>query len=133
MRRYFALGFLLSVMSFRAQDTVKVAIPALTEQQAEQNYNLGIEAMQKRDYQLAISLFSNCLLIKPAFDKAYANRAIALTQIKKYAEALKDINAALYYNSDNPEYFFNKSLIFWGMHEKDSQVVALDQCLKMNR
>ncbi len=117
---------------FKAQDTVKVAVVAEGEQQAELNYNLGIEALNKKEYSQAIQLFSECLLLKPNFDKGYANRAIAFTELKKYPEALMDINSAIHYNSQNPEYLFNKGLIFWRINERDSQLVVLNQCLEMN-
>lgn len=123
--------FLLVTYNLFSQDTVKVALNLGPEQQAEQRYNEGLEAIKKNQLEQAVFLFSQCLLVKPEFDKAYANRAIAYSQTKFYNEALNDINKAIALNPQNPDYFYNKSLIFGGLHNKDSQLVVLDVCLKM--
>jgi tetratricopeptide (TPR) repeat protein len=128
------LLFFLSI-SFgllRSQDTVKVALNLNPEQLAEQDYNKGLEALKKNDSYSAIDLFSKCLFTKPGFDKALANRAIAYTNIKKYSEALVDINKAITITPQNPDNYFNKSVIFLRLNLKDSQNVALDNCLKLN-
>jgi tetratricopeptide (TPR) repeat protein len=114
------------------EDTVKVNIGMSPEQNAELDYNKGLQALQSRDFTTAADLFTRCLAVKPGFDKALSNRAIAFTNLKRYEEALADIRLAIQANPQNEENFFNKSLIFAGMGARDSQEVALDQCLALN-
>ena len=111
------------------EDTVKVSIGQEPEQLAELDYNNGLEALQKKDFNTAVELFTRSLIIKPGFDKALSNRAIAYTNLKRYEEALSDIRQAIMHNPENEEHYFNKSLIFAGLAQRDSQEVALDQCL----
>jgi tetratricopeptide (TPR) repeat protein len=112
----------------RSQDTIKVEAD-IPEQNAEKNYNSGLLEIGKNNFQGAIGLFSKCIIQKPDFESAFCNRAVAYTRLKQYSEALKDINKAISINAKNPEAFFNKNLIFFGMHLADSQEVALDHCL----
>jgi tetratricopeptide (TPR) repeat protein len=114
------------------EDTVKIAVTLSPEQQAEAEYNKGLEALGQRDYNTAAELFTRMLVARPGFDKALANRAIAYSNLLRHNEALADINLAIGANPGNAEYFFNKSLIFSGAGLRDSQDVALDQTLRLN-
>src|SRR6478672_12610736 len=106
----------------RAQeDTVKITSELSPEEAAEMDYNKGLQALQKSDYNTAVELFSKTLVTKPNFDKALANRAVAFSNLKKFNEALVDINLAISSNPNNAENYFNKSLVFYGMQLKDSQ------------
>jgi small glutamine-rich tetratricopeptide repeat-containing protein alpha len=123
----------LLFISLKAQeDTVKVSIGTTPEQNAELDYNNGLQALRSNDFNTAVDLFMRSLQVKPGFEKAYSNRAIAFTHLKKYEEALTDIRMAISLNPQNEENYFNKSLIFAGMNRRDSQEVALDQCLAIN-
>ncbi len=116
----------------QSQDTVKVGANLSTDQLAEEDYNMGLLALKDKNYQQAAELFSKSLSAKPGFDKAHANRSVAYTHLGKYNEALWDVNLAIIANPQNPENYFNKSLIYMGMQLPDSQSIALDACLNLN-
>ena len=124
--------FLCSSLLYSQEDTVRITTNLTPEETAELDYNNGLQALQQRDYNTAVELFSKTLVVKPNFDKALANRAVAYTHLKNYNEALADINLAIQSNPANAENYFNKSLVFYGMQLKDSQHVALDNCLRLN-
>jgi Flp pilus assembly protein TadD len=94
---------LIGTLCLKAQDTVKVATNLTPEQLAEQDYNSGLAAIKNNDFNGAVDLFTKSLAVKPNFDKALANRAIAYTHLKKHNEAVKDINDAIRINPLNPE------------------------------
>lgn len=127
-----AFVFIVMSLTCHAQDTVKIAVTLNPEQQAELDYNNGLEALNKNNPALAQDLFSKCLVVKSTFDKAYANRAIANTKLGKYNEAVSDINVAISLSPKNPGFYFNKSLIFFSQNKKDSQDLALDKCLALD-
>jgi tetratricopeptide (TPR) repeat protein len=129
---FFACCALLFLKVSAQDDTVKVSIGMTPEQNAELDYNNGLQAIRGNDFNTAVDLFARSLMMKPGFEKAYSNRAIAFTHLKKYEEALADIRMAIQLNPKNEENYFNKSLIFAGMNRRDSQEVALDQCLSIN-
>ena len=128
MRLLFILLLFFEFNTLHCQDTVKVALTLTPEQQAEEDYNKGLAALKTKDFNTSIELFSKCVTMKPQFDKAFYNRAVAYSHLGKNAEALNDINVAIKITPRNPDNFFNKSLIFLGMNQKDSQQVALDNC-----
>ena len=128
---------LLSVLccvaiSIHAQDTVKVASNLTPDQQAELDYNNGLTALHKNECATAVDLFTKAIAAKPTFDKAISNRAIAYTHLKKHTEAVIDINQAIKLNSQNPETYFNKGLIYFDMNIKDSANVALCNYLRLH-
>ena len=122
----------LCLFCIAQEDTVKITTDLTPEQAAELDYNNGLKALRNKDFNTAVDLFSKTLSVKNNFDKAFANRAVAFTNLKKYNEALLDINLAIRNNPNNAENYFNKSLVFYGMQEKDSQTVALENTLRLN-
>jgi tetratricopeptide (TPR) repeat protein len=130
--RYLFILLFCSFSALSQEDTVKIQMTLTPEQKAEDDYNKGIEALKRADYNTAAELFSNSLMAKPGFDKALMNRAIAYSNLKRYNEALQDINLAISAKPANADNYFNKSLIYSGMGLRDSQQVALDQCLRLN-
>ncbi len=132
MNKLFFLLFLFFVLQIKSQDTVKVNLELSPAEQAELDYNSGVEAAKSGSFSLASTLFSRCLSIKPNFEKALFNRSVAYYKLHLLDSALADINMALKSNPANAEYFYNKSLVYYGKNDKDSQSVALDNCLKLN-
>ena len=59
MRLAYLLPLFLFCQKIKAQDTVKVQLQGTGEQQAEQLYNMGLEAMNKGENQTAVNLFSS--------------------------------------------------------------------------
>jgi Flp pilus assembly protein TadD len=118
---YFLTILIFFMVSARSQDTVKVATNLTPDQIAEQDYNNGLAALKKNEFTGAVDLFTKALTLKPNFDKALANRAIANTRLKQHSAAISDINSAIKINAQNPEFYFNKSLIFYDLNQKDSE------------
>jgi tetratricopeptide (TPR) repeat protein len=48
-----------------------------------------------QEYQLAIFNLDTAIALRPDYAKAFANRAFAKEQLKKYKEAIEDYNKAL--------------------------------------
>ena len=116
-----------------SQDTVKVAANLTPDQLAEADYNSGLDQMKKGDHTTAITFFTKSITAKPDFDKAFYNRAIALTQVKRFAEAHSDINRVIARSPQNADALFTKSLIYFNENKKDSMSVALDKCIAVKQ
>ena len=122
----------MSIVGLYAQDTIKVNSD-MPIQAAQKNYNAGLMELKNNNFLAAIELFSNSIAEKQDFDKALCNRAVAYTQLKRYPQALEDINRAIQLNKTNPEAFFNKGMVFFSLHQSDSEIVALDACLALKQ
>src|SRR4051812_46783084 len=95
MRLNLFVFFLGAFYFSSAQDTVKVNKTVTPDEQAQQHYNDGIVALNKGEGQVAADLFSKSLELKPDFEKALYNRAVAFTMVRNYPSALTDINKVL--------------------------------------
>ena len=111
VKRIFILAFLIFSRYAFSQDTVKVASVLTPDQQAESDYNEGLERMKKQDFLTAVDYFTKSIVNRPDFEKAFNNRAVALTKLKRYNEAYADINKVIVKTPQNPEAYFTKSLI----------------------
>jgi tetratricopeptide (TPR) repeat protein len=133
MRLNLLLFFLGAFFVSSAQDTVKVNTTISPEEQAQQNYNDGIIALNKDEGQLAADLFSKSIALKPDFEKAYYNRCVAYTSVRNYPSALSDINKVLSISPNNMEARFAKAMVFFGQGQKDSTNRWLDNCLGIGK
>lgn len=133
IKKLFILLFLAFAQYSFSQDTVKVATTLTPDQQAEADYNEGLERMKRSDFLTAVDYFTKSIVNRPDFEKAFYNRAVALTKLKRFNEAYADINKVIVKTPTNPEAYFTKSLIFFAdNNKKDSQMVALNKCLAIN-
>lgn len=129
---FYFLCLLFLARQVKSQDTIKVGIELNANEQAELDYNSGVEAAKSGSFTQAATLFSKCLKVKPNFEKALFNRSVAFYKIYNNDSALLDIDAALKLNANNAEYYYNKSLICLAKNDKKCQNDCLDKCLKMN-
>ena len=114
------LGFLC--LNASAQDTVKVKTALTIEQEAENAYNVGLEYIGKKDYNMAIEQFSKAISFKPNFDKAFCSRGFARYESKTFDASIEDYNKALAVNPLNVDAMFGKAQSFYAINKKDSCV-----------
>lgn len=133
MRIILLIACIFCLSNFHAQDTIKVNTTLTPEQQAQYDYNAGLAALNKGEFQNAVDMFTKSLVNKPAFDKALYNRGIAYTQMKKYNEASADINSVIKANPKNADAHFAKALMFYEQKLKDSCNRSLDNCIAITK
>src|ERR1700739_900499 len=78
---------------FSQGDTVKVKMA--DEQEAEKTYNSGLQLFKEKNYNGAIAAFTKTIGLKPNFDKAFYNRALAFIELNKDQEALADLDRTI--------------------------------------
>lgn len=127
------LALFTSSFVFSQQDTVKVALNLSPEEQAQQDYNSGLSALNAGNYQLAADMFTKSLINKPDFDKALYNRSVAYSNLKNYSAAAADINSVLKVNPSNAEAYFAKGVLFYTQNMKDSSHAAFDKCISLTK
>jgi tetratricopeptide (TPR) repeat protein len=134
MKRLFVcLSMAFGHIAFSQDDTVKVALNLSPEEQAQQDYNSGLAALNSGNYLNAVDLFSKSLSLKPEFDKALYNRSIAYSNLKNYTAAAKDINSVLKVNPSNAEAYFAKGVLFYSQNMSDSSHAAFDKCISITK
>lgn len=133
MRAIFLFACLFCFSKNYAQDTIKVNKTLTPEEQAQYDYNDGLNAMNSGDNEKAAALFTKSLENKPNFDKALYNRGIAYTHLKKYSDAAIDINSVLKANPKNADAHFAKAMLYFNQNMKDSANRSLDNCLTVTK
>jgi len=123
------LSFLLFCFTCKAQDTVKITHVGTDPN--DPSFNIGIDALHQKNYLKADSVFSAILTLRPELDKVYSARAVARIHLNRKQESMVDIAKAIQLNPNNPDNWFNKSLMHLTVHQADSQKLALDKCLKL--
>ncbi|MFO7789342.1 MAG: tetratricopeptide repeat protein, partial [Bacteroidales bacterium] len=82
-------------------DTTKSdSVVAAEGQEAQLEYNAGVDYMKAERYQQAINKFNEALSVNPDFEQAYLNRGSAYFQSNQLDKAKKDLVKATELNAD---------------------------------
>ncbi|SCW01478.1 LAFE_0E00518g1_1 [Lachancea fermentati] len=98
------------------KEAVTVNIPvedAETKAKAEELKALGNKAMAAKDFELAITKYTEAIEALPTNAVYYANRAAAYSSLKRYEEAVKDAESAI---EVNPSYSKGYSRLGFAMY-----------------
>jgi tetratricopeptide (TPR) repeat protein len=74
-------------------------------------FNLGENALDRREYLTAQAHFTECLRLDPAFANAYRLRAITREHLNDMSRALVDYNIYVDLMPDDPEALFNRAVL----------------------
>lgn len=81
------------------------------------DYDLGIKAMEKEDYETAVQYFTKYLAQNPNDLKAYLNRGISNAVLKKYEPALRDLNIVIKADPKNVYAYKFRAIIYKNIGE----------------
>ena len=84
-----------------------------------------------QEYQLAIFDLDTAIALRPDYAKAFANRAYAKEQLKKFKEAIEDYNKALEIQPNYPEVYFNRGYIKFLMNKPDEAIADYNKALEI--
>ncbi|HWA35267.1 MAG TPA: tetratricopeptide repeat protein, partial [Cyclobacteriaceae bacterium] len=96
-------------------------------------FELGENALDRKEYVTAQAHFTECLRLDPSFADAYRLRAITREHLKDVSRALTDYNIYVSLKPDDPEVLFNRAVLRF---ESDQILPARQdflQLLKMPR
>lgn len=82
------------------------------QREFEKAFAKGVEAMQARDYDLAITEFSEVIQLKPKYSLAYYNRGYAYAHSGDWDKALADYDQALQINPGFAEAHYGRGLAY---------------------
>src|SRR5947207_1305304 len=93
---------------------VRMLIPAGSLAQGKEKHNatwyydLGENALDRREYVTAQAHFTECLRLDPAYADAYRLRAISREHLNDVQRALTDYNIYVDLKPEDPEALFNR-------------------------
>ena len=84
------------------------------------------------DYQEALEVYKQVILLDHNNALAYSGRSEALYRLEHYREALEVSNQAISINSNLAEAWKNKGLAFWGLKRYEEALAAFEQALHLD-
>lgn len=85
-----------------------------------------------RNYAEGEALATKAIKLNPKLPKAYYWRARARASLKKYDDALADINQGIKLAPDDAGMYYGKGLIYWGKEDLDAALTAFAGCIARN-
>jgi len=110
----------------------EASVDEIKKLSAELNFQQGMNYVQGEDYGNAVKEFTAAIEKYPGYSSAYANRAVAYMQQKKYNLAADDLKKAAALSPDDPNIYYNLTALYSLQKEKvDLALGALDKALEL--
>ena len=98
---------------------------------AQINFQQGLRYAKEEDFVNAIREFTLAIEKYPDYSVAYANRAVAYMQQKKYNKAAEDLKKAASLDPRDPAVFYNLAALYALQKQLDLALEALDKALDL--
>ena len=109
-------------------------IPKTPQQlEADKSKEEGNNAFKKKDYSVAIDLYSRAISIDPTNAAYFLNRCMSFIEIQKFEEALSDANMAIQLKPDYFKAYNKKALALISMGRFDEALIAIDEYEKVDK
>lgn len=115
-----------AVMEEKPKDDLQVQKLA-----AQINFQQGLRYAKEEDFPNAIREFTLAIEKYPDYSVAYANRAVAYMQQKKYNKAAEDLKKAASLSPNDPSVFYNLAALYSLQKQLDLALDALDKALEL--
>jgi tetratricopeptide (TPR) repeat protein len=131
-------AFLFYAGNFReeAETNIKFALEASVNdpERAQAAYFLQANILaDNNEYEAEIECYNKILKINPVNVSAYCDMAIALSQLDRDNEALKNLDKAIYLDCQFANAFYQKSLIYYKKGQYKEAVDLLDKAIAIDK
>ncbi len=93
----------------------------------EKLFDEGVELLDKKQYQEALTKFQQSILLNNKFIQAWVYKGICLEKLEKYQEAIKCYKQALEINPDVADLWYNKGATYCKMRRYDDALYCLNK------
>lgn len=91
----------------------------------------GNLAYKKRDYSVALTLYTQGISMFPDSQVLYLNRALVYLSQHKYLESLKDSSKAIEFDNTNVKAYYRKACALQELGELENALSVIDQCIQL--
>jgi tetratricopeptide (TPR) repeat protein len=106
--------------------------PSLASSDAAFYNNRGWDFYQKKDYDKAISDYTDYIKLAPNDADAYYNRGLAYYNKKEYDEAISNYTDAIKLNPNYADGYYNRGLAYYNKKEYDKAISDYTDAIKLN-
>jgi tetratricopeptide (TPR) repeat protein len=93
--------------------------------------NQGLTYHRQRNYQQAISNYSQAIALNPNSDKAYSNRAAAYNEQKDYQKAIADSSKAISLNPTYANAYINRGLAYYYQGNSQQAIANYNKAIQL--
>ena len=98
---------------------------------AEQKIEEGNKLFDKKNYQGAISKYTEALKLNPNSSAAYYNRANVYQTLQNYSKAVEDYDNAITFSGSNLEAYNNLGMIYTNLQNYDKAIDAFSKIISL--
>ena len=95
-------------------------------------YQLGVISNIKKNYQLAVDLFSEAIVIDPSNPLYYFNCGIAYEGLNQLESAIKCYDTVISFNSNYADVHYNRGVCFQRLKKLESAIDCYDKVIFLN-
>lgn len=108
------------------------SILELSPTSADAHHLLGVIAIRRGQYDLAVEFISRAIELHPGCSMFYNNLGFALYMQGRLEEALYASQQAIQLNPNMPEAFFNCGNVLYGLGQSEKALAAYDEAVRLN-
>ena len=98
---------------------------------AEAFFNSGNASLEKKQYDRAISDFTEAIRLDPNYEGAYINRANAFSSKGNYDRAISDLNEAIRISADDSVAYFNRGWDYEELRNFDKAISDYSEAIRI--
>ena len=110
----------------------RVIVAQANVQQADDLVNRGNALADKKEYDRALTAFSEAIRLDPQNAYAYNSRADTLREAGKAAQGLSDAEKALQLDSDNADFWDTRAQIFQALGRRQEAIADYKRALELD-
>ena len=111
---------------------VPMVLSCSKREAALDSYNLGTEALEKEDYDLAITCFTEAIRLDPRMAEAYNNRAYAYSEKGDYDQAIADLTEAIRLDPNLAAAYDNRGRAYGDKGEFDKAIADHTKAIQLD-
>jgi serine/threonine protein kinase len=99
---------------------------------AESKFNEGLLAMNRRNYEKAVDLFSTAIELEPHVSRYYVERARAYLGLERYDDAVADCTTAIQIRPTSGPAYYERGNVHAAQGDLDQAIADYDKAIELN-
>ena len=96
------------------------------------DFERGVEALDKKDYDVAIACFTACIRDNPRSAEAFYNRGIANINKNEYHKGIEDYSEAIRLAPEDAKAYYNRGTAYYHQKKYDKAIEDYSQTIRLN-
>ena len=118
--------------SSESVEQIKVKLASVHDRMlANEKIDEGNKFYDKKNYQVAISKYTDALNLNPNSSKAYYNRGLCYENLENYSQAIKDYTESIKYSGSNLDAYNNRGNIYVKLKNYEKAIADFSKIISL--